>query len=623
MRLYAADMTRKPATWLLSTVVGLAALAPACASAKTKPNSQINPAVQLQGMSCASTGNCSAVGAYDDGLGDSQGLLVTESAGKWQRAVQAQAPAGAADAPFKLSNGGGIAAISCAAPGQCTAIGRYVNTRRLDRGVFFTESHGRWLTGVRLRLPVNAVTPPKPKSGDVDVLGLSGVSCSSPGNCVAVGNYETNAEVWEAMIVVERNGRWTRAIQAPLPAGAPIQGQNAVLLTVTCSHARCTAAGEYVDPSGHQQTLLVSGSGDSWAAAPTPTAPSDANADPNIIPSSLACASTGACAAVGTYINPLQNSLGLLLSEAGGQWSTSSGATLPADAAPAGTVGDQTVVLSSVACPLAGSCTAVGWYFDNDENSEGLLITQKGGSWQPGTEVTLPANAVGGLEKQSAGLDWISCASLGNCLATGVYTDIGYNSQGLLLPEVNGIWQAGIESPLPHNAAGVQYAAADQSDCTATGDCVVIGQYNDHRGNVLAYTLNEHDNVWGHATELRLPPASAAEARLSLAAVLIPQRRPRLAEIRASHHFDYQYQAVEAGTVASAWFATVAGKRVPLAAGSLRVDEPGRDTLELNLTGPGRRLLATAKHVEVTVVAAFRPRGQQRTVGVTARFPLS
>ena len=49
------------------------------------------------------------MGGYDDGLGNSQALLVTESGGKWQQAVQAQAPAGAAVDPFKVSDGGGLA----------------------------------------------------------------------------------------------------------------------------------------------------------------------------------------------------------------------------------------------------------------------------------------------------------------------------------------------------------------------------------------------------------------------------------------------------------------------------------------------------------------------------------
>jgi hypothetical protein len=327
---------------------------------------------------------------------------------------------------------------------------------------------------------------------------------------------------------------------------------------------------------------------------------------------------------VGTYVNPLQNSLGLLLNESGGNWGGGTGATLPSNAAPASTVGDQTVVLASVACPQAGTCTAVGWYFDNDENGQGLLVTQSGGVWQPGAEVPLPSNAVSGLEKQSAGLDWISCASPGNCLATGVYTDLGYNSQGLLLPEVGGVWQAGVESPLPPNASTVQYAAANQSDCTGVGTCTVIGQYNDHRGDVLGYMLSETNGSWGHATELELPAPSATEAKLSLAAILAPAKRTaRLAQIRTSRRFAYEYQAVEAGTATTSWYSSREGKRVLIATGRVRVVAPGRTKLELHLTSAGYSTLTGAKHVRVSVVARFTPRVRQAAQHAVASFTLS
>jgi hypothetical protein len=612
-------MTRAPAVWLLSTVVGLIALAPTASAA------QINPAVQLSALSCASIGNCGAVGTYDDGLGDGQGLLVSESGGNWQRGVQAQAPAGAATDPFKLANGGGLTGISCPAAGSCSAVGRYTDAHQTDHGVAFTESHGRWQRGVPLQLPANAVKSSRPKSGVVNPLALTAISCGSVGDCVAVGNYETNALVWEAMIIVEHAGHWAQAIEAPLPGGAPVEGQNAVLISITCaSSGACSASGEYVDRSGHQLGLLVSGQGGSWAVTPPPTPPNDANSDPNMTPTAIACADAGDCAAVGTYINPLQNSLGLLLTESAGQWRPGGGALLPADAAPATTVGDQTVVLASVACPQPGGCTAVGWYFDNDENGQGLLVSQSQGSWQPGVRVQLPANAVGGLEKQSAGLGWISCASPGNCLATGVYTDIGYNSQGLLVPEVNGTWQAGVESPLPRNASMAQSAAAEQSHCTAPGDCTVIGQYDAGRGDVLGYALSETGGTWGRATEIKLPPPTATEARLSLAAILTPAGPgARLAQIRRARHYVYDYQAVEAGTAATRWYAAGAGRRLLIGSGQLHVPRAGGFKLELQLTAVGARLLAGARHLRVSATASFTPAARQPSQRAQASFTLS
>lgn len=616
---YAPGMNRRAAAWLLSTVVSLAALAPAASAV------QINPAVQLTALSCASTGNCSAIGSYDDGLGHSQALLATETAGAWHPSVEAQAPAGAATTPFKSADGGGLVNIACPAAGNCVAVGRYTAANHVDHAVIFTESGGTWHRGVGVRLPADALPPKPPKAGVVDNVGLSSVACTSVGNCVAVGDYRDDAEVWEALILVERNGRWLRGIRAPLPAGASVQGQAALLLSISCRAANgCSAAGDYVDAHGHQQALLVSGSGSHWSAAQPPQAPADASTDPTIAPGSIACAAAGQCSAVGTYLNPLQNSLGLLLNESAGSWSGAAGVVLPADAAPAGTVGDQTVVLSSVACPQAGACSSVGWYFDNYGNGQPLLVSQNDGVWQPGVRAQLPANAVSGLQKQSAGFDWVSCATAGNCLATGVYTDIGYNSQGLLVSEVGGVWQPGVESPLPANAAMLQYAAANQSDCTGAGDCTVIGTYNDRLDNVLGYTLSERSGNWGPASELTLPAPNATETRLSLAAILTPGHGgAKLAAIRKARGYRYQYQAVEAGTARSSWSADLHGRRRLIASGSVRVKAPGTKELKLKLTALGTRLLADVKRVHVSVTASFRPRGSRRVERVRGQFTLN
>jgi hypothetical protein len=378
-----------------------------------------------------------------------------------------------------------------------------------------------------------------------------------------------------------------------------------------------------VDAAGHQQGLLISSSGGAWTAVPAPAPPSDANVDPNVIPSSLACADAGDCAAVGTYINPLQNSLGLLFSESGGAWANGAGAMLPANAAPSGTVGDQTVVLASVACPQAGDCAAVGWYFDNDENGQGLLVDENGGAWQPGVEVPLPANAVQGLEKQSAGLDWISCPAVGNCLATGVYTDAGYNSQPLLLAEVDGVWRTGLESPLPANAGNVQYAAASQSDCTAVGDCTVIGQYNDRRGDVLGYTISESHGSWGKPVEIALPRANISEVRLSLTTLLAPTgKQARLARIRRARGFVFEYPVVETGTASVSWHAQHKGQDVLIARGRLRARTDGIDPLKLKLTHAGIGLLTGTKRVRIVTSASFKPKGKQHAQHAGGTFTL-
>ena len=77
--------------------------------------------VSISSVSCASAGNCSALGTYLDGSGDAQGLLLTETAGKWGAGIEAALPANAAGGKFGVS----MRSASCASAGDCSAIGAY------------------------------------------------------------------------------------------------------------------------------------------------------------------------------------------------------------------------------------------------------------------------------------------------------------------------------------------------------------------------------------------------------------------------------------------------------------------------------------------------------------------
>ena len=237
------------------------------------------------------------------------------------------------------------------------------------------------------------------------------------------------------MIVVEHQGRWTRAIEAPMPAGAASRDRT-----------RCCSASPAAIPGHARQPASTSTAPGTSRLCSSP-APETAGpllprrrrrATPTRIPTSSPRRSparaTVQCAAVGTYVNPLQNSLGLLLNESGGNWESGTGATLPANAAPPARSATKPSCSHPWRARRPAPARLSAGISTTTRTARGCSSPSPGGVWQPGAEVALPSNAVGGLEKQSAGLDWISCASLGNCVATGVYTDLGYNSQGFCSP---------------------------------------------------------------------------------------------------------------------------------------------------------------------------------------------
>src|SRR2546427_13258482 len=70
-------------------------------------NAGSDPHVFLYSASCASAGNCGAVGGYNDGAGHVHGLLLTETAGTWAAGAAAMPAADAGSKPGVAVPGGG------------------------------------------------------------------------------------------------------------------------------------------------------------------------------------------------------------------------------------------------------------------------------------------------------------------------------------------------------------------------------------------------------------------------------------------------------------------------------------------------------------------------------------
>src|SRR3954451_15030 len=113
-----ADSERKGQAFLLNETAGVWASA---VEATPPGDAGENPAVFLTSLSCASAGNCTAVGTYNDSSKNQQGLLLTQTAGVWATGIKAPLPSGAAP----QTGSGFLTSVSCASAGNCAAIGRY------------------------------------------------------------------------------------------------------------------------------------------------------------------------------------------------------------------------------------------------------------------------------------------------------------------------------------------------------------------------------------------------------------------------------------------------------------------------------------------------------------------
>ena len=172
-----------------------------------------DPSVGLFQVSCASAGNCAAVGAYRDASANTQGLLVTESSGTWTAGE-----ANLSQLPSVHSNPGAeLESVSCPSAGACTAVGYYLDGTDTFQGLLLNQSDSDWQPATEATLPADAAG----QTVNQNDLFVNSVSCASAGNCTAVGSYDaTSANDVEGLELTETNGSWAPGVATDLPGAA-------------------------------------------------------------------------------------------------------------------------------------------------------------------------------------------------------------------------------------------------------------------------------------------------------------------------------------------------------------------------------------------------------------------
>ncbi len=409
----------------------------------------------------------------------------------WKAGIEAPLPL---DGAPLVAN---INAVSCPSPGNCSAVGTYHNTASNDDGLVLSETSGSWPThSSAVMLPKNADTTNQDGT-------LNSVSCPSVGNCSAAGSYYTSGNQ-NGLLVTANAGRWHQGVEAQLPT--PASGSGIMNLRwISCpSPGNCSAVGDYHDTSGNEVGLLLNQVNGVWHTGVAVSPPANASTTPSyVVVNSVSCSSAGNCTAVGYYIGPGVGNFPLLLSEVSGKWKKGTEALLPANRA---TAGNQDVHLQSVTCTSAGNCTAVGYYVDRSGNYQGLLLSQVAGKWRTGVQAVLPHGAA--TTSQSVDLQAVSCRSAGNCSAVGEYNDSSFSYQGLLVNEVSGRWLPGSEAHLPSSAdtsPGAQHVQLVSVSCISPGNCTAVGGYNDKSSSQQGLMLSETSGRWQKGIEATLP----------------------------------------------------------------------------------------------------------------------
>ncbi len=403
------------------------------------PDAYVVDGESMQAISCASAGNCSAVGTFDgtlerNGSAVDEGFVISETDGVWGTA---QEVADDNDDLYRFS------AISCSSSGNCAVVG--VNSQS-DAGFVMDETAGAW-------------------GAPQDIVGstsLSSVSCPSDGDCMAAGTYGG-----QAVAVSESAGTWGTAEVLPgsLNSGAG-------LTSISCSSAgNCSAGGDYTDSSG-SYALVADETDGTWGSVQDLNGSFNNDADDASDIVSVSCSSAGNCSAGGYYTSPAPSigyyTYAFVVSEVDGTWGDVVEVAQPLDAYDSG--------LASISCPSDGNCSAGGYYAYGADDVQAMVVEETDGVWQPAQEVA------GSLNVDDYGqITSISCASTGNCSAAGYYST-ETASLGLVVTETDGSWDSGQD---------VAASPLSSISCPSVENCVAVGDIDNVGDPIQSFVVAE------------------------------------------------------------------------------------------------------------------------------------
>ena len=331
---------------------------------------------------------------------------------------------------------------------------------------------------------------------------LTGVSCASTTACTAVGATYYGHHV--APVVLRWNGLIWSVQHAPNP---PAHG-GSTLRAVSCSRPDdCIAVGVR---GGQNGTLAEHWNGKTWSVTPTPLS----HLQPGELSelNAVSCSSPTPCTAVGDGLAATPPAKQVTVAM---RWNGKTWARQPTPNSPA-----AENELSSVSCPTATACTAIGSQGSvvGSRQSAILAAHWDGRAWklQP---VPAPSGGPGRMHA-------VACASATYCVAAGVNYAAAVNPPqpggGRQWP-VSVVWAGSTwkPAPVPHPQKDAEGAYLFGVDCSAATACTAVGVYTPttaQGGPTMADRWNGTSWTLQHSAT---PPGDTAD----LTSVSCPARR--------------------------------------------------------------------------------------------------
>jgi hypothetical protein len=382
---------------------------------------------QITSVSCASAGNCSAGGSYQNTPITTQAFVVSQKHGTWGKAEEVPGLAA-------LNTGGSaeVRSVSCASAGNCSAGGEYFNgtlSSGAGQGFVVSQRHGVW--GKALEVPgLGALNVGGQEGGFAQVWS---VSCASAGNCSVGGRYTDSMGNERAFVASQTRGIWGKAKKL----GTQGAFKYSFIYSLSCGSAgNCSAGGLYPTSPDHTQAFVASQKHGTWGRAQQVPGSAALNAGHFAQITSVSCTSAGNCSAGGFYSGRSGDcsATGLaascqafVVSQRRGTW----GQAQKVPGAAALNAGGNAQI-TSVSCASAGNCSAGGFYTGRSGHIQAFVVSQKRGTWGRAQQIpgTAALNAGGNAQITS-----VSCASANRCSAVGFYTDRSGRTQAFVVSQ--------------------------------------------------------------------------------------------------------------------------------------------------------------------------------------------
>ncbi|MGO9876617.1 MAG: hypothetical protein ACLPVY_22820 [Acidimicrobiia bacterium] len=403
----------------------------------------------LSDVSCSTTTDCFAVGSFVPPLPSSPPVFSRNLVERWNGTSWSVV---ASPNPDPSSDENGLTGVACPSSTSCFAVG--TNASVTSPGPIEHWNGTTW----------SIVIHPMPFGLGHSALG--DVACvGATGTCFAVGGYETATGTSETLIEQPTATGWT-VMASPNPSGATASG----LGGLSCpSTTLCFAVGASTIKSVGK-TLVERWNGTAWSIVVSPNRPSGSSGL-----SSISCTNATNCMAVGNFNG------GQTLTE---RWDGSTWTIVPS---PNYTLQppfvSRTDFLSSVACTSANSCFAVG---SDEQIPGGNGLGSKGSTlierWDGSTWTIVPSPNPGQLN----GLSSVSCPNANSCYAVGFSYPMAFATGYSLIAHWNGTTWAHVASANPPSVHATNLVGVS---CSTPTSCVAVGSDAPNHWSTLIETL--------------------------------------------------------------------------------------------------------------------------------------